>query len=372
MRELKLFIVIFVFLASCAKRKSDENTYELEKLKISYINQLEATHKDLVKATQVMDNRLSSFYQFMTFAHFEMSKTEWKNVYRNLNYFGPYRFADASNGHYFNLYKDGCSSWPVNMNYVDYTQSFPNAGFIQDPINYPELTNYYLHQINKAGDEQNLSLGMHVIEFLLWGEDLSSTGPGNRPTTDYSIGDHSQRRRICLYQLNKAFLNLVSNSKPDESFKKWFLGLNKKESLYYMLSGIYHFVRYDFAENSINKPLLNGEAFEESRFSDNSLQDLKDKLQALNYLFKKDAYFTHSKNYGLYDYIEHIDPSINASIIASLGKINDKLQEINLPLDTAITDPSNSQRLVQIQTELILIANKLVSFASSQGVPTLE
>ena len=38
----------------------------------------------------------------------------------------------------------------------------------------------------------NISTGWHAIEFLLWGQDLSADGPGERPVTDYTTAN--QRR----------------------------------------------------------------------------------------------------------------------------------------------------------------------------------
>lgn len=46
-----------------------------------------------------------------------------------------------------------------------------------------------LHEI--GGIEANVAIGYHAIEFLLWGQDLNGTGPGNgeRPWTDYASGE---------------------------------------------------------------------------------------------------------------------------------------------------------------------------------------
>jgi putative iron-regulated protein len=40
------------------------------------------------------------------------------------------------------------------------------------------------------GLEENVAIGYHAVEFLLWGQDLNGTGPGagNRPWTDFAIG----------------------------------------------------------------------------------------------------------------------------------------------------------------------------------------
>lgn len=48
-----------------------------------------------------------------------------------------------------------------------------------------------LHEL--GGIEANVATGYHAIEFLLWGQDLKGTGPGNgdRPWTDYSADECS-------------------------------------------------------------------------------------------------------------------------------------------------------------------------------------
>ncbi|HCL62306.1 MAG TPA: hypothetical protein DIC31_07490 [Rhizobiales bacterium] len=45
-------------------------------------------------------------------------------------------------------------------------------------------------QLQEAGGvEANVATGYHAVEFLLWGQDLNGTGPGNghRPATDYDL-----------------------------------------------------------------------------------------------------------------------------------------------------------------------------------------
>jgi len=52
-----------------------------------------------------------------------------------------------------------------------------------------ELLADKLHEL--GGVEANVATGYHAVEFLLWGQDLNGTGPGNgeRPWTDYSTGE---------------------------------------------------------------------------------------------------------------------------------------------------------------------------------------
>ena len=55
------------------------------------------------------------------------------------------------------------------------------------PTTYPEITaDAAGRRSTRTGGETNISTGWHAIEFLLWGQDLSDDGPGDRPVTDYT------------------------------------------------------------------------------------------------------------------------------------------------------------------------------------------
>jgi putative iron-regulated protein len=54
--------------------------------------------------------------------------------------------------------------------------------------------------LNERGGEENIAAGWHAIEFSLWGQDQSDTGPGNRSFDDFVDGKapNADRRRAYL------------------------------------------------------------------------------------------------------------------------------------------------------------------------------
>lgn len=89
------------------------------------------------------------------------------------------------------------NAWPMDEVFVDYVSGNPNSGVINDTVNYPSINGALIESLNELGGEANVSCGYHAIEFLLWGQDLSTAGPGARPYTDYLIGgtaSHQDRR----------------------------------------------------------------------------------------------------------------------------------------------------------------------------------
>ncbi len=73
------------------------------------------------------------------------------------------------------------------------SRAMPAAGLVNDPQ--CKLDAEALEGPNQKQDEADVTIGWHAIEFLLWGQDLSAEGPGNRPYTDYIAGQGNNDRR---------------------------------------------------------------------------------------------------------------------------------------------------------------------------------
>ena len=90
------------------------------------------------------------------------------------------------------------NAWPMDESYVDSVEGKPNAGLINNRkfvINQKNLMAQ-----NERGGEENIATGWHAIEFFLWGQDLSETGPGERNFEVFVDGKapNADRRRLYL------------------------------------------------------------------------------------------------------------------------------------------------------------------------------
>jgi putative iron-regulated protein len=74
------------------------------------------------------------------------------------------------------------NAWPLDEQYIDYVVGDDDAGIINGDDTIDAAT---LEGLNEVGGEKNVATGYHAVEFLLWGQDLSETGPGERSYTDY-------------------------------------------------------------------------------------------------------------------------------------------------------------------------------------------
>ncbi|QAX82210.1 imelysin family protein [Candidatus Pseudomonas adelgestsugas] len=136
------------------------------------------------------------------------------------------------------------NAWPLDEGLIDYVDksyehalgnSSANANIIanteiqigEDVVNIKEITPEKLASLNElGGSEANVATGYHVIEFLLWSQDLNGTGPGagNRPASDYMTGDgasggNNERRRTYLHAVTELLVSdlkeMVGNWKPN-------------------------------------------------------------------------------------------------------------------------------------------------------------
>ena len=114
-----------------------------------------------------------------------------------------YRFGNAI----VDDWQDRVNSWPLDEGLMDYvaeaygTESPENELYVANVIanttltiggkklNTSKITKELLaEQLQEAGGvEANVATGYHAVEFLLWGQDLNGTGPGNgaRPASDF-------------------------------------------------------------------------------------------------------------------------------------------------------------------------------------------
>lgn len=99
------------------------------------------------------------------------------------------------------------NSWPLDEAYIDYTTDpatghvDETAGLVNHPDVLPDITIDALDSLNAQGGDENISNGHHAVEFLLWGQALTPTGPGQRPASDFVIGGprkNADRRGVYL------------------------------------------------------------------------------------------------------------------------------------------------------------------------------
>lgn len=180
------------------------------------------------------------------------------------------------------------NAWPMDESYVDYVEGDAEAGIINDPEEHPELTPEALAELNEAGGESNVSTGWHAIEFLLWGQDLSDDGPGERPASDFVDADNADRRGEYLGSVTELLLtdlqHMADAWDPEQSdnYRTEFLEMPTDEALTNIVTGIGELSRGELAGERMSIAYTErSEEDEHSCFSDNTTEDIVANAQGI-------------------------------------------------------------------------------------------
>jgi putative iron-regulated protein len=177
------------------------------------------------------------------------------------------------------------NGWPLDENYIDYTTSSTNNSIINDAATYPSITKATLEGLNQGGgSETNISTGYHAIEFLLWGQDLSTTTAGVRPYTDFVTGANGtggNQARRGQYLLAAADL-LVDNlnylvtqwTSSQANYRKALTGMPADSALLRIFTGLGEFTTGELYGERMEVAYVSQEQEDEhSCFSDQTHND---------------------------------------------------------------------------------------------------
>lgn len=99
------------------------------------------------------------------------------------------------------------NAWPLDESYIDRVKGRPAGGIIANRK--LVIGKAALAKLNEKGGEENIAVGWHAIEFLLWGQDLDDNGPGSRSFEDYVDGKapNADRRRAYLLAVTELLVD---------------------------------------------------------------------------------------------------------------------------------------------------------------------
>ncbi len=234
------------------------------------------------------------------------------------------------------------NAWPLDEAYIDYVEGDATAGIVNDPDTYPEITADLLVSLNEDGGETNISTGWHAIEFLLWGQDLSLDGPGNRPVTDYTTADNADRRAAYLTVASDLLLvhlaDLVDAWAPDaDNYRAEFLALESDEALRHIITGIGELSRGELAGERMNVAYSErSQEDEHSCFSDNTVADIVGNAQGVANVVT--GSYPGTSGTGLVDLVAEVDQDLADRLVSEVEASVDTVAAIPAPFDQHLVD----------------------------------
>lgn len=170
------------------------------------------------------------------------------------------------------------NAWPLDESYIDYVKGRADAGFINNRR--IAISKAAIAAMNERGGEENISAGWHAIEFLLWGQDQNSAGPGARPFEDYVDGKapNADRRRQALLTITELLIDdlrsLVQAWQPGAPYRVAFEA-GGQESVRKIIVGLGSLSRGELAGERMEVALSTQDQEDEhSCFSDNTHRDI--------------------------------------------------------------------------------------------------
>ena len=347
-----------------------------------YVHIAHQRYLDAEQAAKEMDAQIRNFLNDPSPQTLLGAKDAWVKAHSVYSHTEVFRFGNPN----VDAWETAVNSWPmdeglidyVNTQHYEYDHSNPHAleniisgdividvTFLEalregkDPKEAPVLT------MKVTDVEANVVTGFHVIEFLLWGQDLNATpkSAGTRPYTDFVVGEkctngHCQRRATYLSMASRILLRdfkiIISDWNPEKPtrYSKEFYSLSVAEQLYRIIHGMGSLSYGELAGERIRTALLAGHQEEEqSCFSDTTHLAIYHNAKSIQTLYNGD----HQRMDGseisgpsLADLVKQLDPQLDLRLQKQFDQtmvIADKIvqsAEQNLPFDQMI-QPDNQE-----------------------------
>ncbi len=197
-----LCVALAASLAASPASAADSTPKDVLKV---YADIAQAGYTDSLATARTLKLAVDSFLAKPTEDNLRGARAAWIAARIPYMQTEAYRFGNAI----VDDWEGRVNSWPLDEGLIDYvsssygTESAENALYTADVIanktlviggkklDASKITKELLadHLQEAGGVEANVATGYHAVEFLLWGQDLNGTGPGNgnRPASDYDL-----------------------------------------------------------------------------------------------------------------------------------------------------------------------------------------
>jgi len=389
----KMKKLIFVFAATlivvACKKKDDETTtttpdpYATQKtqLKTTYADIAFASYDDALIAAEDLNDALIALADNPSQSTLDDAKQAWLESREAYGESEIFRFVDGPIDNPSDGPEGLINAWPMDEAYVDYVDGvIPAGGIINNLITYPTITIPVIIGANEFGGETNISAGYHAIEFLLWGQDLSTTGAGNRPYTDYVstvAGSTQERRGTYLKHLGTILVEALQqvrdawNPSGVANYRSTFLALDNNTALRKMFNSLRVLSGEELSGERMLVAYTNEDQEDEhSCFSDNTHRDIALNAQGIKNLYtgtylRKDGVTTVT-GFSMEDLTALVAPAKNTEVLTRLNTTTALISAMHVPFDRAIVEPAYRpgvfSAIESLQTEATLFTSIAADF----------
>jgi putative iron-regulated protein len=362
-RTLSTLTSLSLVLASAGCSSSEDDAGGVRQAEVirNYAANVAASYADTLETAETLDAALKAFAEEPSDETLEAAKKAWLAARDPYGLTEAYRFYQGpiDNDDGDDDIADGpeglINSWPLDESYIDYVVDgegkVVEGGIINDAENFPTIDAETLAEANTATSETSVSTGYHAIEFLLWGQDLSTEGPGERPFTDYVTGDdgtasNQDRRKQYLLAVSELLVSDLSEVNAawladEDNYRKAFETEPAKDALGKMLLGMGSLAGAELSHERMQVAFDNREQEDEhSCFSDNTLADLRNNATSVQNVLLGN--YGDNDGPGVDDLVEAKDAALAKKLRDGIRTAIDEIDAVKGPFDQAILADDDS------------------------------
>jgi putative iron-regulated protein len=333
-----------VAVVSCGGDNGSANNELAADAVTTYADGAHASYAATFDSATTMDEAIDAFIDDPTDATLAAAKDAWLAARDDYGLTEAFRFYGGPIDDEENGPEGLINAWPMDEAYVDYVEGNPNAGIINNPAEFSTIDAALLTASNENGGETNISTGWHAIEFLLWGQDLSEDGPGQRPVTDYIDAPSADRRADYLSAVSDLLLvhlgGLADAWDPEgeANYYDTFTTADPAESMTKIITGIGELSRGELAGERMNVAFsARSQEDEHSCFSDNTHNDIIANATGIQRVLLGD-YPGSTEGAGVLDVLREIDSDLADQLEAEVAASVSAVEAIPAPFDQHLRD----------------------------------
>lgn len=368
-------------LASAQQAPAATTTVEAEAVVRHHAVLVEAVYADTLAAAKDLQGAIAAFVAAPSAEALDKARQAWRAAREFYGQTEAFRFyggpIDDARGPEGRL-----NAWPLDEAYVDAVAGKPKAGLINNPKF--RISKASLSQANERGGEENISAGWHAIEFLLWGQDRSETGPGERSPDDFIDGraPNADRRRQYLTVVTELLiddLSFLANAwAPGARNYRAKFEQGGRESVRKMIVGLGSLSRGELAGERLEVALNSQDQEDEhSCFSDNTHRDAVTNALGIQNVWlgqytRRDGSLLQGP--GLRDLVATKKPDLAERTTAQIAASVAAAEAIQAPFDREIAGAKDAPGRLRVRKtidSLVAQSKLLVDAAAAVGIAKL-
>jgi len=307
----------------------------------TYVQIVQASYADSVATATTLNNAINTFTADPTQANMDAARQAWLDSREPYLQTEVYRFYDGPIDNEATGPEGSINAWPLDENFIDYTVDAPDGGIINGTETIDADT---LDGLNgKDGEGANVSTGYHAIEFLLWGQDQSDDGPGNRPFTDFitdgtGTAANQDRRGTYLTAVGDLLvkqLTDVHDAWVDGAAYRTSFVADEKAAFFKIVQGMVVLSGFETGAERLGAAYDSGSQEDEhSCFSDNTHRDMIQDIQGVLNVWN--GSYGSIKGTGIKDVVAAADPALANKVDARIKESLALANALQTPFDQAI------------------------------------